>query len=854
MFGARRLLHRPAIAVPGLSRPRKAGGNHRFLWSHVGAFQGRSRMRLRQRLRAEEKFAREVLRPTTALQMELYNQMASRLPSELISAPEPIGDYDYYTRTMRRRDLPLFCRRRRQPYDAGVQSEAEEEVILDLAALADTHGYAGLGAMSVSSDASLLAYTIDLTGAEEWELRVVELASGAVVSTRPGVMSVEWSGGEQLVYTEVDERGRPCRALLHSAGSAARGSDAILLEEADEAAVLDVAATKGRAWLTLNSNTRTSSEVHLFPTQLPPYDSAPTHQPPPSDQPRAASPASAATSAPSPLSSPPLQPSSSWWSSSWVPSWAHSRSCDPAHPPRAHASRLHPKPRSLPPPHTSSPPSPRLVAPRVPGVTYFVEQLTADGWLLLIGNDSADSRALGLSAVHASELPSPRDAWRRLRPADAASPVDDLDVFADHVVLYERSDEGVPRARVLSVEREGGAPPKQPPPQPPPSSSSPPPPSPPSPSQSPQHSLQQGDDGGSSPPRLVDSGFVPLPSGSAPCALTPAPNRRFDSAALHFTHSSPLSPPTSYYYDLSSGILAPRAPPSEPPPSAPLVCERTYATARDGASIPLTLIRSAEAPPTASTPLHCLVYGAYGASLAAEWRAEHLPLLERGWAVCLVHVRGGGELGPAWHAAATHLTKGLSARDFADSVRSLHARGVSSPPMTTAAADSAGALALGGALNEAESPAAAAAEGRPLLAAALVRGGFLDPLSAMLDPSLPLALEEREEWGDPAACGAIHEAMAAYSPLDGLRPGGPYPAMMLAVAENDVRVPFTHSLDYLSRLRELSPATAAASPPQMLLLRETGGHLGEGGRYRRLEQASVEGAFLIHAVGQSPAR
>lgn len=643
--------------------------------------------------------------------------MTARLPAEHHGASEPLGDYLYYARTPPRRDLPLYCRRH-------ASGQGPEEVLLDLGALADAHGFAGVGAMSISADHSLFAYTVDLVGAEEFELRVVEISSGQLLSSRPNVSNVEWAHGDDLVYTAVDERGRPCAALLHTAGTGngGRGADALLFEERDESAVVDVALTKSRRWLTVNSNTRTSSEVRLVRADAP----------------------------------------------------------------------------------TDAVASPRLVAPREPGVTYFVEQLSDDGWLVVIGNTEPPRRALALSAVHEDSLPLPRAEWTPLvPPADDRCPIEDVDVFSRHVVLYERRD-GLPRARVLRV--------------------------------------QPG-----SPPSLLDDGIVPLPSvkgvptdALTPCALTPAPNRDFNSTQLHFHHSSPIAPPTPYAYDMVARALHARGPPSEPPcADTTLVCERHHAIARDGTRIPLTLVRDAAVAPSATTPLHLVVYGAYGASLPCEWRAEHLPLLSRGWVVVLAHVRGGGELGAEWHRAGARLAKRTSAEDVCDSLRWLHESGWSSPARSTAAADSAGALALGGMLNEAPG----------LLAAAIVRSGFLDPLGAMSDPSLPLAIEEREEWGDPMACDATRAAMLSYSPYDGIRQGVRYPALLVVAAENDARVPFTQSLEYVARVREGSQRVDDA-PPAVLLMRASGGHFGDGGRYRRLEQASVELAFLIHSVSR----
>ena len=145
-----------------------------------------------------------------------------------------------------------------------------------------------------------------------------------------------------------------------------------------------------------------------------------------------------------------------------------------------------------------------------------------------------------------------------------------------------------------------------------------------------------------------------------------------------------------------------------------------------------------------------------------------------------------------------------------------------------------------------------------------LRGAFLDPLGAMLDPSLPLTIEERDEWGDPASCAHTREVMTRYSPYEGLRRGERYPAIMLAAAELDARVPLAQSLRYASRLRQRSAAGSSSSSghdeqathdatpapaPVVLHVRASGGHLGEGGRYRRFEQASLELGFLIHSVG-----
>ena len=126
-------------------------------------------------------------------------------------------------------------------------------MLLDLGALADKHGFAALGGFSVSEDHSLLAYTIDFGGAEEDELHVNEASSGRAVTRLSRVLNVEWAAGKELIYTRLDERGRPFYAAIHSAGGSI-GGDAVVYEEPNEAAVVDVSVTKRRGFVTINSN------------------------------------------------------------------------------------------------------------------------------------------------------------------------------------------------------------------------------------------------------------------------------------------------------------------------------------------------------------------------------------------------------------------------------------------------------------------------------------------------------------------------------------------------------------------------------------------------------------------------
>jgi len=118
----------------------------------------------------------------------------------------------------------------------------------------------------------------------------------------------------------------------------------------------------------------------------------------------------------------------------------------------------------------------------------------------------------------------------------------------------------------------------------------------------------------------------------------------------------------------------------------------------------------------------------------------------------------------------------------------------------------------------------------------------------MVDAALPLTAEDYEEWGDPATDEAVMQCMLAYSPYHNLS-DRPYPPTLYCVGQNDRRVPCTQSLRFIARLRHRTAQRELSAMPQLIHVRENGGHMPDGGRYRRLEHLALEYAFLTKAVG-----
>lgn len=355
---------------------------------------------------------------------------------------------------------------------------------------------------------------------------------------------------------------------------------------------------------------------------------------------------------------------------------------------------------------------------------------------------------------------------------------------------------------------------------------------------------------------------LPSPVGS----VEPGVNADPSADTVRFTFRSPLEPAAVFDLELETGAvnLASRR---EWAPAAGIaadqwVCERVEYPTADGVLVPLTILRARRGAAGSSSsggdaPRPCLlnVYGAYGSILATDFRPEHICLLRRGWTVAWAHVRGGGERGRRWHAAGRQLEKAQSVRDLVDAVKFLLARGIAAPGALCVKAASAGGLTLGALLNSKESS---------LVAAAVLEVPFVDTLTGMLDPSLPLTVHEFAEWGDPR--DSAHEAnLRSLSPYENVG-SHRYPMLYISCARADARVPAWMPLKYAARVkaraagyvdnavgggpRRRSAARGHAEElPQVVLVCSDGGHGGAMDWHGRSEEFSRQLAFLHKAIG-----
>lgn len=260
----------------------------------------------------------------------------------------------------------------------------------------------------------------------------------------------------------------------------------------------------------------------------------------------------------------------------------------------------------------------------------------------------------------------------------------------------------------------------------------------------------------------------------------------------------------------------------------------TWAPARDGVRVPVTLAwRESRARRDGKAALLIEAYGAYGESYEPSFGAHRLSLLDRGFVIAIAHVRGGGEGGRAWYEAARRSLKQRSFDDFVDVAAHLVAEGWGAPDKVFAQGASAGGMLVAAVANQAGMRFRGLALDVP----------FVDVLTSLLDPTLPLTAPEWEQWGDPREKPA-YEALRAWSPYDNIAPRA-YPAMLVTTALWDARVPVHEPAKYVARLR----ATKTDRNPLLLHVEMNAGHDGAAGRLERPRHWARQYAFFLDLAG-----
>ena len=312
------------------------------------------------------------------------------------------------------------------------------------------------------------------------------------------------------------------------------------------------------------------------------------------------------------------------------------------------------------------------------------------------------------------------------------------------------------------------------------------------------------------------------------CGLAGNPN--WAAPRLRIGATSFLTPMRIYDVDLMTGerILLREQPVLGDYRRDDYVERRDWATADDGTRIPISLIYRDGIAFPAPTTLYG--YGAYESSEDPRFSVARLSLLDRGMVFAIAHVRGGGELGRLWYERGKLLEKKNSFTDFIAAAKHLVDTGLTRPSEMVAYGGSAGGLLMGAVANMAPD----------LFAGILAQVPFVDPLTSILDPSLPLTVTEWDEWGNPLEDSDVYFYMKSYSPYENIE-AKEYPAILAMTSLNDTRVLYVEPAKWVAALRH------AKTDPHPVLLRTqmAAGHAGTSGRYERWREVAFQYAWLL---------
>jgi len=319
-------------------------------------------------------------------------------------------------------------------------------------------------------------------------------------------------------------------------------------------------------------------------------------------------------------------------------------------------------------------------------------------------------------------------------------------------------------------------------------------------------------------------------------AAYPYINREYNTSKFRYTYQSFITAQSIFEYDMGSGsstLLKQKEVPGGYDRNRYQV-ERIEAAASDGVNIPISVVHLKGAKLDGAGPLYLYGYGSYGAPMDIFFNSNIFSMVDRGVVVAVAHIRGGGEMGKAWHDAGRMMNKKTTFTDFISCAEYLVANGYGSKDKLVIEGRSAGGLLMGAVLNM-----------RPdLFHAAIVGVPFVDVVNTMLDESLPLTVPEFEEWGNPKEKQAF-DYMISYSPYDNIE-DKPYPNILVKTSFNDSQVMYWEPAKYVAKMR------ATRTDHNLLILKtnlDPAGHGGASGRYDRLKEASFDYAFILTQMG-----
>jgi oligopeptidase B len=421
-----------------------------------------------------------------------------------------------------------------------------------------------------------------------------------------------------------------------------------------------------------------------------------------------------------------------------------------------------------------------VVTPRRQGLDYDVED--AGDRLLILHNDRAENFEIATAPV------TEPAAWTPLVPHRADTRLLDVAAFADFIVVYFRRD-GLTGLRML---------------------------------------------------RRDGSGEYEIVFPEPVYRVGEGANPEYQASRFRLAYTSLVTPGSVYDCDMATGelTLLKRQPVLPSPAGEEYRPEdyeqhREWAVAADGTRIPISLVCRRGTPRDGSAPALLYGYGSYEISRDPSFSIPVLSLLDRGFVYAIAHIRGGGEMGRSWYTDGKLLRKKNTFTDFIACAQHLMRQGWTSSDRLVARGGSAGGLLMGAVANMA--PEA--------FAGIVAQVPFVDALTTILDPSLPLTVTEWEEWGDPLHDPEVYAYMKSYTPYENVT-GQVYPPIFALTGLNDTRVTYHEPAKWIARLRSL-----AKGGPFLLKTEMEAGHGGRSGRYDAWREEALVLAWIVVTAG-----
>jgi oligopeptidase B len=442
----------------------------------------------------------------------------------------------------------------------------------------------------------------------------------------------------------------------------------------------------------------------------------------------------------------------------------------------------------------------RVVAPRRDGVEYSVEHAVLGGEdrLLVLHNDGAENYEIAVTPVDATS----HEQWRPFIRHDPAIRLEDVDAFAGHLVISQRGN-GVTQLRIITL-----------------------------------------DD--AAPDGLGEDFLVDFDEEVR--TIGAGGNPEFGQPRVRFGYVTMAEPAAVYDFDVATRemTLLKRTPVQPGPDGTPFdssryAQSREWAVADDGTEVPISIVVPADAPRDGSMPMVLYGYGSYEDSMDPSFSIGRLSLLDRGIGYAVAHVRGGGEMGRHWYDDGKMLHKKNTFTDFVTCARHLAKQGWTSADRLAAEGGSAGGLLMGVVANTAPDA----------FAAVLATVPFVDALTTILDPSLPLTVIEWDEWGNPLEDSEVYDYMKSYSPYENVVDQH-YPAILAETSLHDTRVLYVEPAKWVARLR----ATVSDRETREAILLRTkmsAGHGGVSGRHNAWRDRAFSLAWLVDRLAPETA-